>query len=209
LQPRRWLVGLSLVCFGGIGLALGIGLLVAAGLWEVPRLEGHTLPCAESVAWLGLLPIAAAVAAFCWMRRERRMGSILSVAAAAVVMVAGLASFGPGIADRSRAAKPLVAAMQMQQVEREVQIGCHPSFYRPGVVFYSRREVQRLMTDQQALDLLRSPLQAYLLIAAPDWQRLAPQMDTNYRIVERQRDVTAGKEILLITNRPPPEKIAQ
>ena len=202
VQPRPWLMNLSLACFALVGLVLAGGLLAVSGLWEIPKLAARSLPGSAPLAVVGILPIVAAVLAWRWLRQERRQWAVVSLGSAAVLLVGTLAAWGPGVADQSRAAKPLAQVMHAEQTEREVQIGCHPSYYRPGVVFYNRREVQRLMTDQQAIDLLRSPLQAYLLIAAPDWARIAPGMDTPFRVAGRHRDVTAGKEILLITNRP-------
>jgi 4-amino-4-deoxy-L-arabinose transferase-like glycosyltransferase len=202
VQPRPWLMHISLGCFAFVGFAWLAGLLAAANEGLVPKLQGRTLPDIAPLAWLGQALIVAAVVAYWGMRVGHRQASVIGLSLGAICFVGGLAALGPEAVDRSRAAKPLAALMREHQEEPEVQIGCHPSYYRPGVVFYSRREVRRLMSDQQAMDLLRSPLQAYLLIAEQDWGRIAPKMDTDFRIVGRHHDVTAGQEILLVTNRP-------
>jgi hypothetical protein len=86
------------------------------------------------------------------------------------------------------------------QVEREVRVGCY-RFYQPGLVFYSQRRVEVFAKLEDALDHLSSPLQAFLVVPADDWDELEARVPAEAAVVARRRDFMTGKEIVLVTNR--------
>src|SRR5207248_3108016 len=80
-QPPAWAVRASLTSLALMGLAAGLGLLVAGGSVAIPYLGGRRLPGLEKWAALGLvLPVGAAVAGWC-VRRQRPTGAVGALAA--------------------------------------------------------------------------------------------------------------------------------
>ena len=154
-----------------------------------------------------LLPLAAAPLGFglfiwrAWSRRQVGWGLALLVVGNAL-LTAGLGAFVPSAADRERAVRPLAEALNQLVGNHEVRIGMHPEYYRPSLVFYVRREIVRCVTERDALELLLSPLQTYLLVPARDWPTLAAQMEGKCVIVGQHRDVTLGQDVLLVSNQP-------
>src|SRR5205085_12684508 len=116
----------------------------------------------------------------------RRAGLVTALAAAAVAFV-GLGSTLPVRAVESRkACRSLVAAAGACRPAEEVRVACL-AYFQPSLVFYCRREVGELFTPDQALDLLRGPLPAYVFCPADVGEALAVRGPC--RVAGRQPDL--------------------
>jgi 4-amino-4-deoxy-L-arabinose transferase-like glycosyltransferase len=199
VMSSRW-INVSLICLGMIGVMIAAGLILLSGAAPLIPLRGRELPGLAPWGLIGLVLPAGAVAAWWCLRRGRRDWLLPIVTTACVGGVAILAGFGPPAVDQHKVPRFLAEAIAQHQVEPEIQIGCH-DFYQPALVFYTQQRVRRLdHSPQEAIDLLHSPLQTFLVVPAETWQHLQPQVDT-HRVIARRRDFASGKEILLVTNR--------
>jgi 4-amino-4-deoxy-L-arabinose transferase-like glycosyltransferase len=200
ISPPRWLLGVSLGCFALVGVCVGAGLFAAAGAFSFIDLHDRELPGVAPLAMLGLIPIAGAALAGYWLLRQRRV-EFLSVTCTAAGLLVGLAAaMGPVVVDQHKVTRPMGRMIAEHQVEREVRVGCY-RFYQPGLVFYSQRRVEVFAKLEDALDHLSSPLQAFLVVPADDWDELEARVPAEAAVVARRRDFMTGKEIVLVTNR--------
>jgi 4-amino-4-deoxy-L-arabinose transferase-like glycosyltransferase len=193
-----WVMRTSLVCLALLGVAVGVGLLVAGGVVRGPVPAGRLLPGLERCAAVGLLWVAAAAVGGWCLRRGRAAGLIaaLSVAAVGFAVVAGRVA---RIADHQKAARPLARALPPDQTRRDVRVAAH-GWFQPSLVFYCRREVLRLEFPIEILGLLQGPLPAYVFLPSAEWDKFQQICHSPYRLVARHHDLYLGGDVVLVTN---------
>jgi 4-amino-4-deoxy-L-arabinose transferase-like glycosyltransferase len=199
IAAPAWLLPSCLVGLTLIGVAIGAGLILAAGVIRVPFLHGHSVPGLEKWSIVGLVPIAGAVAAWCCLRRDRRVGLIGILTVTAIALVAPVAIWGTSALDAHKAARPLVELSHARQTDHEIRIACY-QFFEPSLVFYCRREVTRLDQEREALEFLRYPIPVYLFVPAPLWEGLASKATGNCQVVARHEDLYRGCPVVVVTN---------
>ncbi|HEV3260371.1 MAG TPA: hypothetical protein VG013_26180, partial [Gemmataceae bacterium] len=200
ISPRAWALHTSLASLALIGVAATAGLLVAGGVLDVPALRHRRLPGLAIYAWPALLPLLGAAAGWWCAVRQHRPGVVVSIAVTAVLFVGTLAAGASLAVDAGKAPRPLVRALQAQQTEREIRVGCY-QFFRPSLVFYCRHEVSQLADEQQLREFLRYPIPVYVFTPASVWERLEPGMIGRHRVLGRHRDLYLGADIVLVSNR--------
>ena len=114
IQPAAWVAATSAIGIALIGVVTSVGLLVAGGTLPVPFAKVQPLAGLEQWAWLGLLLVVGAGAAFACYRLDQRVGAIVSVTAAAVAFVGGIAAGPPVTLDAHKAPRALVAATRLE-----------------------------------------------------------------------------------------------
>ena len=200
LPVPRWLMTSSLACWALVGVCTSVGLLTASGVIELSLLKGRSLPGLEVGVFLGLLPVLGAGAAWlCW-KREATVGMLGALAVSAVLFGFSLMTWGSAALDAHKAPRSLVAQADAKQLHREVRIGCY-GWYQPSLVFYCEREVQQLLSEQQALEFLRSPLEVYLFVPKQIWEGLEGKVSGPSRLLARQRCLYRNCEVVVISNR--------
>jgi hypothetical protein len=125
---------------------------------------------------------------------------VASCAATAVLFVGAAGIHGGITLDAHKAPKPLAQVILDHQPEPEVRIAVF-QYFQPSLVFYCQREVKRLENDREALDFLRSPLPAYLVLPAATWDRLAQRAGDAGRLLARRRDFYRNCDVVVVTNR--------
>jgi hypothetical protein len=173
--------------------------LLLGGRHGATLLRGHHLPGLEAWAFLGVVPVAGALVAWAFQRRQARRGVVWACAASCVLFTAAVAASATAV-EEHKPPRVLAAAIAANQCEREIRIAGY-QYFQPSLVFYTRRNVTECITEQQALDFLLSPLQAYLILPAPAWELLKTKAPATSREVTRRRDLYKGCEVVLVTNR--------
>jgi 4-amino-4-deoxy-L-arabinose transferase-like glycosyltransferase len=203
IEAPEWMVRLSLATYGLIGLAVGAGLLVAGGrLGGAEWLKGRQVPGLEYWAWAGLLPVLGACAAWLCVRRGRMSAAVTVVAGSAVLFLGPLAAEGTKTFNDYKAPEALAETIEAQGSEPEIRMASY-DYFQPSLVFYNRREVRRLQTEQEAREFLRSPLPVYLFVPASTWEELRPRISTPNESIGRHRDMYRNCDVVVITNRQP------
>ena len=188
----------SLAALAVVGIAITAGLLMAGGAMTPTALRGQVIAGLARWAWVGLAPVIAAGIGYWCLRRGAKTGVVVALCAASVGFV-GLALALPVRAVESvKAPRELVSAAGACRPDEEVRIG-HLGYFQPSLVFYCRREVAPLYTSQQATDLLRGPLPAYVFCPAAVGEALADRGPG--RVAARRFDLFRGGEVVVITNR--------
>lgn len=200
INPPAWLTACASVGLAGVGLATAVGLMIVGGALDLSFVRGRKLEGMEAWAALGTIPVAGALAAGWTQFRGRRTGLLVAWSVAAFAFVGGLAAFGSVAVDAHKAPRHLSQALPADQLRRESRIGCF-DYYQPSLVYYCRREVDRLEDDREALTFLASPLDAYLFVSASAWDRLETQITFPHRTLGRRRDLYRNCEVVLVTNR--------
>jgi hypothetical protein len=200
IQIPSWVLNLCLACLALVGLTAGVGLLVAGGSIDVPKLNGRQLHGLETWAVLGLLPVLGALAGWWCAHRQYRTGFMASVAMTAIIFVGTLFAGGAVSLDKHKAPRILVETAHAQQTHAEVRVGAF-AYFQPSLVFYCRREVTRLESEGQALEFFRTPLPIYLFLPAAVWETLAPKVEGPYQVLGCQRDLYRHCDVLVVTNR--------
>jgi 4-amino-4-deoxy-L-arabinose transferase-like glycosyltransferase len=200
IAPPGWVVTVSLACLALVGIGAALALLLAGGAVTTPVLRGSILPGLEAWAVLGIVPVLGAGAGWWCARRQWRDGLVASVAGAATAFTGALAAGGSVALDHFKSARPLVQIVQAHQTEREVRVGLY-GYYQPSLVFYVRREVQRLEEEADALEFLRYPIPVYLFMPAPVWQGLEPKVQSPHQVLARHHDLYKGCDVVVVSNR--------
>jgi 4-amino-4-deoxy-L-arabinose transferase-like glycosyltransferase len=200
LAVSPWAVKAGVATFGLVGAATAVGLLIAGGLLNgATLLRGRHLPGLEAWAAIGAVPLLGAVAAGLLARRSRvAAAGMLAASAAGFVALMGA---GPATAvDSYKAPRPLAAAVRDALPAGDVRIAC-VGYFQPSLVFYCAREVSLLGDWQQATDLLRGPLPAYVFLPASLWDSAAGQVKTPCRVLGRHHDLYRNCDVVVVTNR--------
>lgn len=193
----RWNMPAALIIFAMIGLGVAIGLTVLGGVLTPAVLANRVIDGLSKWAWVGIIPVIGAAAAAWCLRRGRRAAVVTTFAAAAVAFV-GLSSVLPVRAvDAAKACRPLVAAAGADRPTDEIRIA-NLGYFQPSLVFYCRREVSEIFSPQEALNLLRGPLPAYVFCPAEIGEQLAKA--GTYRVTGRHRDFYRGIDVVAVTN---------
>jgi 4-amino-4-deoxy-L-arabinose transferase-like glycosyltransferase len=199
VRPPAWVMKVSLGCLALMGVGVALGLLVAAGVIEVPLLRGRQFP--ELAAWAGLgavLVLGAGVAGWC-ARRGRPAGVVRALALTAAVFAGALGAWGADAVDLYKAPRGLARCLPADQTRRELRVASYV-YFQPSLVFYCRREVFRLKNEQEVAEFLQGPLPSYLFVPAGVWGQLRPKLDCPYRVVGSHYDLYDGCEVLVVTN---------
>jgi hypothetical protein len=151
-------------------------------------------------AILGLIPLLGATAAWWCLARGRRGGLVISVAASCVLFIGGLSAWGSIALDAHKAPRTLVQAARAHQTDRDIRVGCY-EYFQPSLVFYCRREIQRLESEGQVVEFLRCPLPVYLFVPAAVWEKLKDKVREPYHLLARKRDLYRRCDIVVVANR--------
>ena len=180
-----WLIGSDLACLALIGVGTAVGLLAAGGGLNVPGLRMQRFPGLEWYAVLGVpLLLGAAVAAWLLLRRSSRTGALVAVLASSLLFTASMAGWGAGAVEAWKAPKALAQALPPDQTRRDVRVATF-AYYQPSLIFYCRREVPCLNTEEEALVFLQGPLPSYLFLPAAEWRAVEAKAQRPYRLLMR------------------------
>ncbi len=199
VRPAPWLLPLALGCLAVVGVVAAAGQFVAGGVLAPAALRGQAVAGLAGWAWIGLIPVAGAAAAAWCLRRQWRTGLVTGMAVTGVLFVGSLAAFPVRAVDAQKAPRPLVEQAGARRTDAEVRVGCY-AYFQPSLVFYCRREVSELLTEQQALEFLRSPLPVYLFCPAAAADGLAAKSSSPCRQLGRHRDLYRNCDIAVLTN---------
>jgi hypothetical protein len=173
--------------------------LFISGAWALPQLHGRRLPALAPWAVVGAMPVMAAVLVWWLVRREKRLGALVGLAAAALAftgLVAAAANLG---LDQYKAPRQIVREARAQNLHDDVRIACY-QYFQPSLVFYCRREVAQLQDERQVSEFLRGPLQSYLLLPAAAWEKMQTQRTGSGILVARHYDLYRHCEVVFVTN---------
>ena len=199
LELPAWLMLTSLALLALIGVAVTVGLLVVGGMVEVHALRGRYFPGATAWAWTGAVLVVGAALAAWWHERGKRDRVLAAVAGSAVLFAAPLLGWGIDAIERHKAPRELARFLPADHTRREVRLATL-GWFQPSLVFYSRRQVERLEQAGQALGFLDQPLPAYLFVPEPTWADLSRTTPMRTRVVGRHRDLYTGRVILVVSN---------
>lgn len=194
-----WVLKVSLACLFVMGTGTVLGFLLAGGAIETSVMRGRSLPGLAIWASLGLAPIAGALLGWWCLSRNNRTGLLVTVSAAALVFVAGLAGGGSVALDHHKAPRQLAKLLPEDHLQHEVRLSCF-QYFQPSLVFYCRREVSRLDDEEQTLAFLRYPAPVFLFLPAQVWEPLRNKAGSACQVLGSQRDLYRNQEIVVVTN---------
>jgi 4-amino-4-deoxy-L-arabinose transferase-like glycosyltransferase len=194
-----WVWAYSLGSLACVGVVIGGGLAVAGGLAGPGVMRGHPLSGLAPWAWLGLIPVAGAVAGAWCLRRQARTGLVVGVSAASLLLAGTLAAVAGPAVDREKAPRALVASAAKSATGPDLRVGGY-RYFQPSLVYYARHRVTRLATEADALDFLDGPGAAYLFLTAADWEALAARCPPGCREVGRHWDLYRTCEVVVVSN---------
>jgi 4-amino-4-deoxy-L-arabinose transferase-like glycosyltransferase len=201
LQVPTWLIYTWVPTLLLIGILVGLGLTIAAGVGEVSLLRGRYLPGLENWAFLGAIPIAAAAACWWFARARQYSRFIVAIAVTAILLIVPLAAFGSVVFNRFKAPQVLVERSDTARRNEDIRIGCWQLEHLPSLNFYLKRNVEHLQDENALANFLQSQLPVYVFIPLDDWQRLESKTGGSARIVGRQYDLYHHTEVVVVTNR--------
>ncbi len=189
----RWM-RLAWACLGVSGIALAIGLPVAAG---------RLAPGAGWTGLVGLVPAGGAVVAWSAHAAGWRGRAAATWAATAVATVACLVGVVPAVAGHGTGVRHLVATL-----DDDLPL----VLYRtpPSAVFYAGRRsplgrVPEARTPEALADLLVAHAGARILVDAACADTIAPVLPVDYRVLHAATGLPSGRRLLLMgPDRAPP-----
>ena len=197
-EMPKWFVRTGLACMALGGVGLGLGILVGAGVLEVSAFRSHLYPDLAPWAWIGAIFVGAAGAGWWMLERDRRGGVLVSVAAAGVLFTALIAGGGILAIEPHKATKSLVEALPENHLTREVRIATY-RYFQPSLVFYCRREVNRIDDPEQAAAFLSGLYESYLFVPEAVWNdELRSTAPDGVRVIEARHDLYTNRRVLLV-----------
>lgn len=199
IHVAAWVATVSGVGLAVVGVLTGLGLAVAGGSVYVPIAGVPKLAGVERWAWLGAIPVGGAAAALVCYRLDARKGVIASVTAAAVIFAGGIAAGPPVALDAHKAPRALVTVAGLAAENSEARVASF-GWFQPSLVFYVRREVQRLDDPEGVRGFLAQPRPAYLFVPTGLWGKIAPDVRTPHAEVARHYDFYRRTDVVVVRN---------
>ena len=197
----RWIMPATVGGLVIVGIVTVVGLALAGGLLPLTGVKMRTFPGLENWLWLGFIPLVGAGIAGFYLRHQQRGHFVGSLVLTSVFFVALIAAF-PAIAfDQYKAPRQLVEQADLRQPHRDIRL-LALYWFQPSVVFYSRREVEKMENWPEALKYLAMRHPVYLFVPEPVWSKVQQENPnaTAYRTVARQFDFLKNCDILVVTN---------
>jgi 4-amino-4-deoxy-L-arabinose transferase-like glycosyltransferase len=201
LSVPAWAMPTSLLCLAAIGVASGIGMAIASGLWPLPLVRGRYIPGLAHWTFLGLVPVATALAAAWLLRRRKRSALLACLVVGAVAFLAPLAAWSSAAFNQVKATRGLVEQAQALQPTRDIRVGCWRLEHLPSLNFYVQRDVIHHKSQAQALAFLRCHVPVFLFLPAEDWETMRHQAPPGWRERGRHPDFYHHTEVVVISNR--------
>ncbi|MBX9583983.1 MAG: hypothetical protein K2X87_27095 [Gemmataceae bacterium] len=196
----RWLMPAAVAALAVVGLAVGVGLLVGGGAVPVLPAKARVFPGLEGWAWVGLVPLAGAGVLAWHLLRGDRPAFVTATAVVAVVFVGLLAAFPALAVDRYKAPRELVRQSRVGDPGRDLRVASL-DWFQPSVVFYARREVEKLPTPEAAAEFLAVPTPGFLFVPETTWSKgVANKVAVPHRVAARRYDFYRNCEVLVVTN---------
>ena len=202
IEMPRWARVSAVAGFALTGSAVMLAMLIGGGAIPVGEFASkvRVFPGLAEWAWIGLFPIAGAVAFASCAHCGRRRGAVAALAVSALAFAGGVAAYPPVIVDRSKAVKALVAESGARDLLRDVRVGSH-EYTQPSITFYVGRKVERLRSPEDAAAFLAMPHPSYLFVTAPQWEQWVGRFaQPPHRIAARHYDYTRNCEVLVVVN---------
>lgn len=200
IRLPTWLLAMSIGSLFFIGIIFTVGLTVAGGVGELAILRGRYYQGLEHWAPIGVVPILAAAAGFCFVRRQQQGRFIVALAGTAVLLLVPLAAFGSALFDRYKATRTLVEQIDMLGRDHDLRVGGWQVEHLPSLNFYLQRHIEHLQGDEDVARFLAYRLPVYLFLPAHDWERMRIQHGSRVRVVGRQYDFYHHTDIVVVTN---------
>ena len=200
LAVPRWLMPAAAGGMLFVGIAAGLGLLVAGGAVPVLPAKARVFPGLEKWAVLGLVPLAGAVMMAWFLRKGDRGGYVTAAAVSAAAFVGLVAAFPPLEVDRYKSPRELVRASGLTDPAKDARVGGF-DWFQPSVVFYTGRKLEHVPTPEKAAEFLAVPTPGYLFVPEPAWAAwVAGKMAVPHRVAARHYDFYRNCDVLVVTN---------
>jgi 4-amino-4-deoxy-L-arabinose transferase-like glycosyltransferase len=200
LSPPSWVGTACLACLFVLGLGTTLVFLILGGLVPVRALGNNVLPGMEVWAVIGFIPMVGAPAAWCFWHKTKFQGMLACLTITSVFYVGALICGGSVSLDQHKAPRTLVAEAQARDEDHDIRIGAY-RYFQPSLVFYCRREVECLSTDEAALEFLRQPLPVFLFVPRDVWASLKAKAGAPVKLLARHEDLYRRCEVVVVTNR--------
>jgi len=196
----HWVVLTSISVFGCVGLLVIAGFALLGGILTLPIGGIQVFPGLAQWSWLGIIPLAGAIVAWLSLRRRLRGRMIGCIAASSVAFVALMAAYPVEALDEQAAPKQLVEKAGLRQPHRDIRL-VSIAWFEPSIVFYTRREVEKIDGWEQLADIMRTKQQVYLLVPDRYWNEMQVHPEKfDHRIVAQQYDYHKNCNVLVVSN---------
>jgi Dolichyl-phosphate-mannose-protein mannosyltransferase len=200
IRPPTWLIGTSLVCLALIGVAVILGTTAVSGALTLPGLRMRQMPGIETYALLAApLLLGALAAAWMLLRGSHRTGVLVALTASSLLFTGAAAGWGAAAVEAWKAPRALVQSLPPDQTRRDTRVATY-AYFQPSLIFYCRRQVLCLGSEQQVLDFLQEPLPSYLFVRADQWIAIEAKVRGPHRMLGKQRDFYQNCDVVVVTN---------
>jgi 4-amino-4-deoxy-L-arabinose transferase-like glycosyltransferase len=199
-QPRRldpfgWRV--SLLCLGGVGVALSIGLPIASAT---------VFPGDAWVGAAGVVPIVAAWFAWDRWRRGELDRGLRCIATASVIFSTGLFAVVMPRVDRHHTSEMFVRTIRQFNGANEAPFQLMTyRFSQPSLIFYARQRIHNWSEAAKVEEFFRTnPERAYVVTRDEFLPELRPILPPDVVVLDRRPQfLRQDREVLLLGRSPP------
>jgi 4-amino-4-deoxy-L-arabinose transferase-like glycosyltransferase len=199
VRPPAWMLHVGPACL----VLIGVGTIVALPMLSGVELSGlglgRVFPGVEIWAFLGIVPLVGAIVTWRCLRRGQRTGMLGGFAGSAALFLTLLAAGGASALESYKAPRELMREIPIDLAGNEVRIGAY-RYFQPSLVFYCRREVYKLNSDDAMLEFLHCSLPAYLFLPASTWEQLQYRAPASCHVLGRRRDLYRNFDVVLVAN---------
>lgn len=182
---------------------VGIGILIA-----VPIIEHVVLGRIGYAGIAGTPLIAGAILAAIFTERRQVARGVVAVTGSAIVFLVVLFAVSAVEIDRHQNSD-VIAMMIREDAGPDRPHIAHFHYYRPGLTFYCREPVEKLIRPEDAIEFLSGPSPAYLLTSQHEYEALASQLPPETEVLGRLPwFLKRGKEVVLLRRSVEPTRLA-
>ena len=200
VQVPAWFATSSVVALLLLAVFLAIGLTIMGGAIELPVMRGRFIHGLDRWAYLGLIPLAAAVLGGWYLRRQQTSRFILVLFGTALLLIGPLAAFASVLFNNQKTPQALVEQAGALNNAEDIRIGGWRMEHLPSLNFYVQRNIEHLKEERDIAGFLQYRLPVYLFLPLEDWQRLQGSLQGLGRVVGQQQDMYHHGDIVVVTN---------
>jgi 4-amino-4-deoxy-L-arabinose transferase-like glycosyltransferase len=191
VEVPAWYRNACLAALVLVGVGVGVGMAIA----------GHrSLPAVAPFAWVGVVPVVAAIVLMRLTARGRRDAAAYAFAASAVLLLAPLAAWMSVALNDCKSPAPLARDSGLGRRDVDLRIGTYLAEHIPSLNFYARRDVIPLGDAASFVDFLKLPVPAYVVISEEKLAELRAKNVSLGRETARHYDMYRRQAMVVVTN---------
>lgn len=172
---------------------VGLGIMIV-----VPIVEHFVLNDIGLAGVAGLPLLVGAVFARLFTERRQIARGLVALTGSAIAFLVILFAYSAVEIDQHQNSDVIAAKIRGDAGEARPRIA-HFHYYRPGLTFYCREPIAKMIRPEDAIDFLNGPSPSYLLTSRHEFERLQPDLPAETKVLGTLPwFLKRGKEVVVL-----------